>query len=360
MRPRISARHYHDADIYQDELANLFGRVWNFVGLTPDLERDEDYAVADVGGNSVVVQNFGGELRAFRNVCSHRFSRIRSDSCGNGPLRCPYHGWMYNKEGIPYIIPKRPRFDDLDPDTLDSLRLEPWAVETCGKFVFVRKAGDGPGLADYLGATYATLERVSGALGERIDRNEMIVRANWKITVENTLESYHVGFIHAETFQKLGLSGFEFGFDGPHSSWSAPLAGKMDARMRKLNDALASRPMHLPGYFHQLIFPNLTIATTYGTTFSIQLFRPIGPAETQFTSHVFATTLGTPPAELTAQIVAALNQSVKDFNRSVFEEDRVICDQVQLGAQETSKAGLLSEEEKRVLEFQASYAQYME
>lgn len=360
MRPRISARHYHDADIYREELLKLFGRVWNFVGLTTDLERDEDYVVADLGGDSVVVQNFGGELRAFRNVCSHRFSRIRGDSCGNGPLRCPYHGWQYNKEGIPHIIPKRPRFDDLDQDTLESLRLESWSVETCGKFVFVRKGGDGPGLADYLGSAHTTLERVSEALGERIDQNEMVVRANWKITVENTLESYHVGFIHTETFQKLGLSGFNFGLDGPHTSWSAPLADKMDARMQKLNAVLASRPMHLPGYFHQLIFPNLTIATTYGTSFSIQLFRPLGPGETQFTSHVFATVLGTPPNDLTAQIAASLNQSVKEFNRAVFEEDRVICDQVQLGAQQTSKAGILSEEEKRVLAFQASYVQYME
>ena len=42
--------------------------------------------VKKIGCKSVVVQNFHGELRPFHNVCSHRFSRIRTNSKGNSGL----------------------------------------------------------------------------------------------------------------------------------------------------------------------------------------------------------------------------------------------------------------------------------
>jgi hypothetical protein len=54
-----------------------------------------------------------------------------------------------------------------------------------------------------------------------------------------------------------------------------------------------------------------------------------------------------------------LNQSVKAFNRSVFNEDKVICEQVQIGARMTDQYGVLSDEELRVLDFQQRYKTQM-
>ncbi|WP_044564337.1 Rieske 2Fe-2S domain-containing protein [Azospirillum sp. B4] len=58
----------------------------------------------------VVAQNFQGALKAFRNVCSHRYALIHDQPCGRGLLRCPYHGWVYDAAGVPIGIP----FDDSD------------------------------------------------------------------------------------------------------------------------------------------------------------------------------------------------------------------------------------------------------
>jgi phenylpropionate dioxygenase-like ring-hydroxylating dioxygenase large terminal subunit len=354
MRALIPAQAYFDADVFAAELDSLFADTWQFVAFGRDLAQPNDFVTAAVGGRSVVVQNFAGELRAFANVCSHRFARIHACAKGNGPLRCPYHGWIYNQDGAPYSIPSRPKFDDLSPDVLASLALRPYDVDRCGEFVFARRAGDGVGLRQWLGRAGDVLERVSAALGPEVDVNELVIDANWKVTVENTLESYHVGFVHADSFKKVGAKGMDFAFDGPHSSWLSPVDAAIEAQMRKLVPRFEPRPLAVDGYFHQLVFPNLTVATTYGTSFAVQLFEPVSPGKTRFRSVVFQARPGE-GTKVNADMMAMLNESVADFNRTVFAEDKAICEQVQLGVVETDQPGMLSYEEERVLRFQEQY-----
>lgn len=358
MRALIPAQSYHSADVFAQEQATLFSELWQFAGFAHDLARPDDFVTAVVGGRSVVVQNFGGELRAFANVCSHRFARIHDCAKGNGPLRCPYHGWIYNKDGVPYSIPSRPKFDDLSPAVLASLALRRYAVEACGAFVFVRPEGPGSSLREWLGGVYDTLASAGEALGPQVDVNEMVIRANWKVAVENTLESYHVGFVHSQSFKKVGARGMDFRFDGPHSSWLSAVDATIQAQMGKIVPRFEPRPLPVDGYFHQLVFPNLTVATTYGTSFAVQLFQPIGPGETRFVSVVFQGRLPE-GAKMSGAVLAMMNSSVAEFNRTVFAEDKTICEQVQLGVAEAEQPGMLSYEEERVLRFQEAYAAYV-
>jgi phenylpropionate dioxygenase-like ring-hydroxylating dioxygenase large terminal subunit len=120
-----------------------------------------------------------------------------------------------------------------------------------------------------------------------------------------------------------------------------------------------SRPMKIEGYCHQLIFPNLTVASTQGTSFSVQFFEPVDADTTRFTSVVFQTTLARELPESSKGTVDALKESVKAFNRAVFSEDKEICEQVQQGARVTNQAGVLSDEELRVYDFQKQYASRM-
>jgi phenylpropionate dioxygenase-like ring-hydroxylating dioxygenase large terminal subunit len=354
MKTLIPTAFYSDPSIFHREQSALFQDQWHFVGFTFDLKNHHDYICTEVGGYSVVIQNFDGDLKGFHNVCSHRFSPIRTNSCGNGVLQCPYHGWIYNREGIPYAIPKRPRFETFDAPALEALSLESWQVETCGSLVFTKKPANGVSLVDYLGESYDDLVSISSAVGPKLDCNEMVIKSNWKIVVENTLESYHVGFIHPQTFNKLGASGFEFKFNGPHSSWTAPLADKVNKSWSRVASTFSTRPLQVDGYLHHLIFPNLTIATTFGASFSVQLFKPLNAQETHFTSWVFSTQLDE-LSNAQESIVDMMNQSVIELNRSVFAEDKAICEQVQIGTSRTGKAGVLSEEEYRVFEFQKAY-----
>jgi phenylpropionate dioxygenase-like ring-hydroxylating dioxygenase large terminal subunit len=358
MNTVIPAVSYHDPAVFALEQKKIFGRIWYCIGFRHDVARHNDFICRDVGGQSVVVHNFNGKLRAFHNVCSHRFSRIHSERGGNRPLQCAYHGWTYDEAGLPNAIPKRPRFDDLTPEKICALRLQAWRVELCGSLIFVCRDPHALPLKDFLGGCFGSVERMTEACGPQVDENVMLIRANWKILVENTLESYHVGFIHPNTFSRLNAGEGAFGWQPPHSSWESQLGQGFIARMGKIKSLFESRPLKLDGYFHQLVFPNVTIASTQGTSFSVQFFEPVGPGETRFTSFVFQTRLGE-VSPSTQAAVDAMNVSVKDFNRAVFAEDKEICEQVQLGAAETSQTGILSDEELRVGNFQTHYLRMM-
>ena len=152
-------------------------------------------------------------------------------------MLCPYHGWAYNNKGVPVGIPKKPLFS-FSKSELQCLKLMEFEIDFCGELVFVRIENSGINLKNYLGIYFNELSSSSKQFDSLIDVNKIKIKANWKILVENTLESYHVNLVHATTFRRLGASGLDFDFNGPHSKWRAELANKetegKQARINKL------------------------------------------------------------------------------------------------------------------------------
>lgn len=359
MRAAIPPSWYVDEAVFQREQAGVFAACWHFAGMMHDLARPDDFVTLRLAGRSIVVQNFDGALRAFENVCRHRHSILQREPCGNRALVCPYHGWRYDAEGRAAGIPSRARFGDLGGEAADLLRLRSYAVGTCGQFVFVRIAETGPDLDAYLGDAGRVLGEISRGLGDRVDTLELNELTNWKVAVENTLEFYHVGLVHRGSFAKLGAVEREQHLQGTHSLANADLPEAADGRRRKLTQPLEGRPYACEGYVHQFVFPNLTVATTQGTSFSVQLFEPMAAGTTRFVSQVFATrgADGTTPAT-----AGAIARQTAQFNRAVFAEDQTVCELVQRGLRETAdqRRGVLSDEEGRVLAFQTNYLRAMQ
>lgn len=358
MRTLISIDDYREPETLRIEQQMLFRRLWQFAGFARDVATHGDYLVATVGDKSVVVQNFNGELRAFLNVCSHRFSAIRGDCKGNGPLRCQYHGWVYDREGIPVGIADFKEFE-ITEERRSELALTKWDVEACGEFVFVRESGTaGHSLRDWLAGSWQTVEAFGSALGEMIDCNRMVIEANWKVAVENTLESYHVRSVHPNSFARLSARTTGFRTDGPHSSWQASIDAAMDRQLSKVI-RLTGITTLFEGYFHHLVFPALTLATTMGLSYAVQCFRPVSAERTDFTSYVFSTrdngTAGN------RDLLREACRPAVNFNRSVFEEDRIVCGQAQVGIRQ-APAGMIGElslEEQRVGHFQKAWKEHI-
>lgn len=203
MQNLLTPEYFLSDEIWQAERERIFFKQWQYAGHTAELARNNDWVLANIAGREVVVQNFGGELRAFSNVCSHRFSAIRTKPCGNGPLQCPYHQWTYNKEGLPFGIPLRHQFAELNnPDATKKLALERWSVDRCGGLVFVRLAGEGQSLREFLGATYERLQAASEPLSDVALDFDDTIDANWKLVIQNTLELYHIVAVHPRSFGK--------------------------------------------------------------------------------------------------------------------------------------------------------------
>lgn len=357
MKALIKPFEYNSEEVYLKENELLFSKEWNFVGFLTDFENLNDFVTVTIANIPVVIQNLKGHLRAFKNVCSHRHSIIQNEDKGNRPLMCPYHGWAYNEKGIPAGIPKKPLFS-LTKEEVVCLKLEEYKIEVCGNLVFATLNKYSHSLQDFLGDFYDEVATISNSFGKQIDLNEIDIDANWKIVVENTLESYHVALIHAETLYKMGPEGLDFEFKGKHSSWDATLNKlENEGRQAKIHRPYQDRGYKISGYKHILIYPNLLISSTYGVSFNLSLITPKDQDNTNFKSFVFISKNKNDGNS--RDLESIFEKSLIDFNRQVFDEDKVICQQVHTGAKFAHHDGELSDEEKRVEHFQAIYKSYM-
>jgi len=351
MFSNIPPLYYYDKDIFKSEKMKIFHDNWIFVCFKHDVSNINDFITKTIGEIPIVIQNLNNNIKAFQNVCSHRFSTLQTKPKGNRGLFCPYHGWAYNKDGVPNGIPKKPLFKEFTKDELCKLKLKEYNLECCGDMYFIHINEPKQSLKEYLGEFYSILENITKGKNLLVDTNPINIKCNWKIVVENTLESYHVALVHENTFQKLGANGLNFKFSGNHSSWETKLnLHEDDPKLRKIHSNFNDRPFNIDGYNHLLIYPNLLVSTSYGVSFNFSIIEPTSPNDTFFTSHVY---LSKP--NKSDLIFEMYKQSLIDFNRKVFDEDKIICEEVQKGVVVTEQPGVLSLEEHRVHAFQENY-----
>ncbi|MCY7292882.1 MAG: aromatic ring-hydroxylating dioxygenase subunit alpha [Ferruginibacter sp.] len=356
MKHLIAPSFYSSSERFEQEQIILC-QQWNFAGFTTDLEHHNDYICKEIGGKSVIIQNFHGELKAFHNVCSHRFSRIRTHNQGNGALQCPYHAWVYDSEGIPIAIPHQHEFPLMSEELKKSLKLEKWLIAKCGVFVFIKKFDDGVSLKSYLGKIYEQLLEFSTAVGKQVERYEIIINANWKVVVENALESYHIWSVHPNSLGKYGAAEEYYFLYEQHSIYTSN-PKKVDRKREKLLAMANNRSLKIDGYQHYFIFPMLTLATFSGMSLTAHVIEPLNATKTKATNYTF---MGRFNDDRLEEILFNMNsQSTAQLTRVAWEEDKPICEQVQLGLSEVEeKSGIFSREEQRVYEFHKAYIDFM-
>lgn len=140
---------------------------WFCVAPAAAVANDGDHVTIDLPDLSITIQNFRGTLAGFRNVCSHRSAQIRPCGRGRGMLRCPYHGWTYNREGAPVGIPENEALFGLSAEEKRKLALHPVSVALYGPLLFARVAPSGETLERALGPAAAWLQDAS-CVAERV------------------------------------------------------------------------------------------------------------------------------------------------------------------------------------------------
>ncbi len=303
-----------------------------------------------------MVQNFKGQPKAFRNVCSHRFSRIQTAACGNRPLTCPYHGWSYDVEGRPIGVPHNAQAFGLDDADRSALALKPYALETCGRFVFVRMAAEGPSLRQFLGRVYDDLEHFTEACPTEVGRTAFEWDVNWKVGLENAAEGYHTRMIHRESLDPTLDEDLLVERIEDHTVFYRSLSEKTQAwweRVAKIIKMQVSE--RFPQSVNWVIFPNIVILATHGASFVFQTFEPLSPLRFRFKSTYWMAQSQPGPAS------DAVAQSLWDFSEQVMSEDKGVCTYVQAGLADTAsdRPPLLGVPEQRIAHFQQAYARSM-
>ena len=344
---------YNHPEMNRLEYERIFRPSWQLVCHVSSLARPGDYVAIEIARESiVVVKNSAGEVQAFHNVCRHRGARILNGT-GNcpGAITCPYHGWSYKLSGELLGMPNRETFPPLDRAQLG---LKPVRMQVFSGFVFVCLAGD----------ELPPLEKIWGDIGaefaaHHFERMQPLAPlyvehwdCDWKVAMDNYLESYHVPVGHPGLFRMLtpdfdDQSSTDYGVargaswlrERPSVKWSERMYQEMiGAVSHNLPEA------HRKRWSFYSMLPNLGIDVFPDQMDFFQVL-PRGPGKCTIRGQVF----GLPDERREMRIVRYLNARI---NRQVQREDEFLCTRVQQGlASPSYEPGPLSTIENWMLEF---------
>lgn len=303
----LDAGAYHREDHFSRERSRVFAPAWHFVATAGELPRDGDRAVRVTAMGPVTLQRRDGALR----VPGHR-------------------------------------------------------VASVGQLVFATREPDAPELASWLDPRTAAL--ASGWFSPRwrlafawsLDHP-----CNWKIPLENVLESYHVDALHTNPLARHpGL--FEV-FGTRHGATLDAAVHTLTPRYTEYHDVMGARsrayraaldlawPDADVGYVHHHAFPNLVIAHTSIVSFA-QVVVPTSPATSHSEIRLFVRRGARGREAVAAALTPALALAARGLLGMVLREDAAVYADVQRGMTASTLRGVLGAREERVHAFQSYIA----
>ncbi|MGH2874497.1 MAG: aromatic ring-hydroxylating oxygenase subunit alpha [Solirubrobacteraceae bacterium] len=261
----LAPRLYTDPLLMEAEQRLIFDRSWQLAGHVSALPKPGSYITAQAGTQPVlVIRDDESRLRAYRNVCRHRGSRLLSGSgqCKNA-IRCRYHGWTYRFDGTLIGVPEGLAFGErLDKRALG---LMPARVEVLCGLVFVNLDPDATPLGELVGDLPQRLAPYRIETLTSFGPGDGSQPANWKVVADNYLEGYHIPIAHPGLMRMLDYKRYDCEVHDHYVWFEAPLRDKPSSN--RLERLYASLVTPMPGlseadrrvWRYAFIYPNTTI-----------------------------------------------------------------------------------------------------
>lgn len=327
-------RCYTDPDVFDREKQEIFGRNWSAVGFGKDIAEPGDVLPIDhLGVPLLLVRTNDGGVKVLHNVCSHRGmilidkpTRIRS------VIRCPYHSWCYNLDGTLKATPHVGGPGRNADSSIDRSRLGLSEVRSAIWFdvIFVDLGGTAPAFETVIAPLAARWRDFDPAAlchaGSDISF-KLEVGCNWKLTVENYCESYHLPWVHP------GLNSYSKLEDHENIVEPGHFAGQLT---RVYNPKLSEDGRRFPTFQnlpdiwqtradYVALFPNVLLGIHRDHFFAIRL-EPIGHDRTVEHVEIYLTD----PEGLSDEM-ADLRRTLRDMWHEIFIEDIVVVEGMQCG-----------------------------
>jgi phenylpropionate dioxygenase-like ring-hydroxylating dioxygenase large terminal subunit len=208
---------YRCPRVFELEMQRLWARTWLYVGHDSQVPEPGDHVALNLGAQPVLmVRRDDGGIVVLHNRCAHRGAPLVPEGPGRAQrlLRCPYHGWAYRFDGRLAGLPQRAGYDgvDFEASTAAARGLTPYGeVAVHRGFVFARARADGPGFEAALGELLGALDLIC----DRSPRGRLrvaggvlrsVVRANWKLYLENINDAVHPPSTHASVTDAAGAA----------------------------------------------------------------------------------------------------------------------------------------------------------
>jgi len=198
----IPARAYTDEEFFAHEQETIFRSEWVWAGYAHWLAEPGAVRPVQVAGLPLLlVRADDGRINVFHNSCRHRGMVLTEEAIEvTQRIQCAYHCWSYNLDGslaaAPYFT--RERRGQPDPESRERLGLLPVAAHVWAGMIFVNLSDDP---RPFLEAAGPLVERWSYIDFDRLrlaEEREFDLAVNWKLTVENFLDFYHLPFVHPQ------------------------------------------------------------------------------------------------------------------------------------------------------------------
>lgn len=194
---------YTDEDYFAYEAKRVLESGWLCVAHVSELKQPNSYLAVDLLGEPLVVtRDAAGEIHVLSRVCPHRSMDIIPEGFDfprqgtSKRLTCPYHMWAFDLDGSLKGCPHMQRVEDFDKD---DWHLAPYRTEIWKGFVFVNFDGKAAPVSEQ----YADLAQILAPW--KTEDMEVVIsldwdcKFNWKVMIENWMESYHHIGAHAKT-----------------------------------------------------------------------------------------------------------------------------------------------------------------
>ncbi len=214
----LPAEAYSSPEMFAWECENVLSAEWQCVAHVSQLPKNGDFITLDLLAEPlIIIRGKDGVIRVLSRICPHRgmdimppgfgrdgagIAEARGEGAGHTRLfLCPYHSWTFELDGA---LKACPEMHQATGFCRDDWGLASYACEVWNGFIFVNLDGT---------AKISVAERLSGiadhvAQWQPEDSVIAVERVwdcpfDWKVLVENFMESYHHAGAHKRTLQLL-------------------------------------------------------------------------------------------------------------------------------------------------------------
>ncbi|HZZ35816.1 MAG TPA: aromatic ring-hydroxylating dioxygenase subunit alpha [Caulobacteraceae bacterium] len=196
----LPAAAYADPAVFEAEAERVLKAGWLPVARESEIANPGDFVCADLVGTPLMAtRGADGATHVLSRVCRHRGFILAQGKGNVRSLTCPYHLWRYGLDGALISAPAMQGSEAFEAGacSLKAFRHERW-----GGWILVNLGGEAAPLAERLGPLQA---RLAACQPERMITTGVLTFDspwNWKVMVENFMESYHHIGPHSATLQQ--------------------------------------------------------------------------------------------------------------------------------------------------------------
>ncbi|CAA0113287.1 Carnitine monooxygenase oxygenase subunit [BD1-7 clade bacterium] len=345
---------YTNADVYEKEVEQIFHNSWVFICAQQELPNSGDYYCLKVAGESIMIlHGQDGTYRALSNNCRHRGTPLLQDGFGNlkdasdakagNKIVCPYHAWTFSDAGELKGVPMQgPTKVDKPLHCLPRFALDSW-----NGLLFVH-LGDEPaeslqnhlaGMNEYL-AAYDIKRFTQGHTG-----GFESWQSNWKLAMENAMESYHLFKVHKETLETTTPTRQAYYIAGS-PKWTLT-GGQILMDQGKISQLIFGKTPEIYQQYVLISLPPSFVGILTYDSFDWIHVMPVSATESLIRS-----------AGVSTSLEGYKDKATQAFTAAFFEEDKVICEHVQKGmSSRRGSGGKLVDMERIVTDFHQYLAQ---